>query len=108
MEHVQRASLPGARSLILIDPMSDAVIRDRLREVLVHDWDPTNVEKNPHAHSAYDAYLGPLLDLIRSGADEAMMVEFLHEREKEIMCFPSLGTERLKRVAAKLIGAVRG
>jgi len=26
----------------------------------------------------------------------------LHEREKETMCFPSIGRERLRRVARKL------
>lgn len=81
-------------------------IREKVRGVLVHDWDPTGVEKNPHAHAAYDDYIDPLLDLIRSGADEQAVVEFLHGREKEIMCFPSLGTARLNRVAAKLIRVV--
>ena len=81
-------------------------IREKVRDVLVHDWDPTGVERNPHAHASYDAYIDPLLDLIRSGGDEDAVVEFLHGREKEIMCFPSLGTGRLNRVAAKLIRVV--
>jgi hypothetical protein len=81
-------------------------IREKVRDVLVHDWDPTGVEKNPHARASYDAYIDPLLDLIRSGGDEDAVVAFLHGREQEIMCFPSLGTARLNRVAAKLIRVV--
>jgi hypothetical protein len=30
-------------------------------------------------------------------------MDFLHEREKESMCFPSLGRQRLRRVAQKLL-----
>jgi hypothetical protein len=41
--------------------------------------------------------------LLRSRPPEEAVVEFLHEREKESMCFPSLGTQRLRRVARKLL-----
>ena len=78
-------------------------LRTRVRDVLVNDWDPHNAARNPAAGGAYDGYLGPLLDLLCAGAGEAEVVEFLHEREKESMCFPSLGTQRLRRVARKLV-----
>ena len=51
----------------------------------------------------YDGYIEPLRDLIQSGADEDAIVSYLHEREQETMCFPSLGTRRLLPVARKLL-----
>lgn len=77
-------------------------LRARVREVLLNDWDPHDAARNPAAAGGYDGYVDPLLQLLRSGAGEDAVVEFLHERERESMCFPSLGTERLRRVARKL------
>ena len=77
-------------------------IRDRIRDVLVNDWDPHNAARSPAAHSTYDGYIAPLLDLLRGGADDEQIIDFLHERERESMCFPSLGTQRLRPVARKL------
>lgn len=85
--------------------MPDATT-DQVRAILLADWDPHDARRNEAAHGTYDAYIAPLKDLILSGADEAQVVEFLHEREKETMCFPSLGTQRLNRVARKLIRVV--
>ena len=59
------------------------------------------------AHHTYDGYLSPLADLIRSGANEEAVIDFLKEREAETMCFPALGRRHLTRVAKKLI-ALRG
>ena len=84
-------------------PAAEEPIRSRIREVLLNDWDPHNAARTPSAAGTYDGYIGPLIDLLRAGADEARVVEFLHEREKESMCFPSLGTQRLRRVARKLL-----
>ena len=81
----------------------DDTIRSRVRDVLLGDWDPHDAARNPAACGAYDGYIEPLLALLRSGADEDTLVEFLHEREKESMCFPSVGTRRLRRVARKLL-----
>jgi len=81
---------------------SDA-LRARIRQVLLDDWDPHDAARTAAAAATYDTYINPLLDLLRSRAGEEAVVEFLHEREKESMCFPSLGTQRLRRVARKLI-----
>jgi hypothetical protein len=78
-------------------------VRSRIREILLNDWDPHNAAPNPAAHGTYDTYIPPLLDLLRSHPTEDAVVDFLHEREKESMCFPSLGTQRLRRVARKLL-----
>ena len=77
--------------------------RDSIRKVLLDDWDPHNAARSEAAHGTYDQYIELLWDLMQSGGDEDAVVEFLHEREKETMCFPSLGTQRLRRVAQKLL-----
>ena len=79
---------------------------DRIREVLLRDWDPHDAARSEAAHGTYDTYVQPLHDLIRGGADEDAVIAWLHERERESMCFPSIGTERLRRVARLLIKAV--
>jgi len=84
-------------------PTECDTIRSRVREVLLNDWDPHDAARNPAARAAYDGYVEPLLDLLRSGAGEDAVVEFLHERERESMCFPSLGTQRLRPAALKLL-----
>jgi hypothetical protein len=81
----------------------DGTVRARIREVLLNDWDPLDASRNPAARGSYDGYIDRLLDLLRSGADEQKIVEFLHEREQEMMCFPSLDTRRLRPVARKLV-----
>ena len=83
-------------------------LRFRVREVLLNDWDPHNAARLESAHSTYDSYIPPLLHLLNSGADEEAVMEFLHEREEESMCFPSLGKQRLRRVAQKLIALRAG
>jgi hypothetical protein len=84
-------------------PDPEPNIRDRIRQVLLEDWDPSNAVRFEAAKHEYDAYLSPLADLIRSGGDEEAVVGFLKEREREIMCFPAVGSSHLKRVARKLL-----
>ena len=82
---------------------SEPQLRDRIRQVLLEDWDPSNAARFEAAHHEYDAYISPLADLIRSGGDEEAIVQFLKERESEIMCFPAIGKSHLRRVARRLI-----
>ena len=91
-------------------PMNDDPhnARSRIREVLLNDWDPHNAARSPAASGAYDLYVGPVYELLKSGADEDAVVSYLHERERESMCFPSLGTRRLRPVARKLLEVAGG
>lgn len=77
----------------------------RVRQLLLEEWDPHDAFRRPEAHGAYDAYVPPLLALLREGADEERVMDWLAEREHETMCFPSLGRERLRRVARMLLAA---
>ena len=81
----------------------EGTIEDRIRDILLNDWDPTEASRSEFARGAYDGYIRPLWDLIQSGAAEDAVVDFLYEREREIMCFPGLGKQRLYRVAKKLV-----
>ena len=82
-------------------------VRSRIRQVLLDEWDPSNASRFEHSRGEYDAYIEPLWAIIRAGAGEDAVVEFLHERERESMCFPGLDTRRLRPVARKLIALVR-
>jgi hypothetical protein len=82
------------------------MIADSVRRVLLDDWDPHNASRSEAASGTYDGYIAPLIALIQGGATEEQVMDWLHEREQETMCFPSLGKERLRRVAQKLILAV--
>ena len=86
---------------------TDEQLRLRVRQVLLDDWDPSNAARSEHSRGEYDAYIGPLCAMIRAGAGDDEVVNFLHERERESMCFPGLDTRRLRPVARKLIALLR-
>jgi hypothetical protein len=81
----------------------EAELRERIRGILLNDWDPHNIASRSENSHTYDGYITPLLDLIDSGADEDAVVDFLKDREAESSCFPSLNTRRLVPVARKLL-----
>ena len=74
-----------------------------IRRVMLDDWDPHDASRMPEAAGMYDGYVQPLADLLAGGATEEQIIDWLHQREQESMCFPSLGTQRLVRVARKLL-----
>jgi len=85
--------------------MPEKTAKDRVRQVLLQDWDPSDAVRFEAARGEYDSYLDPLLELIGQGADEQRVVQFLRERELESMCFPPAGTSHLQRVARRVIQA---
>ena len=78
-------------------------LRDRIRTILLTDWDPSNAARFEAARGEYDSYLDPLQNLIEADASKEQVIEYLHQRELESMCFPPLGTRHLNRVAEKLL-----
>ena len=84
-------------------PESSKIPTDAVRAVVLRYWDPANVADKPDAHRTYDGWIPQLWRLIEAGADEAAVIDFLKEREAESMCFPALGTTRLKLPAQKLL-----
>ena len=86
--------------------------RDRIRRILLDDWDPSNAARFEHSHGEYDSYIGPLFDLIRNGAGETAVVQFLNEREREDTLISLMGDPvrraRLGAAARALVIANRG
>jgi hypothetical protein len=74
-----------------------------IRQILLTDWDPSNAARIDAARGEYDSYIGPIAELIQSGAGEGAIIDYLYGVEREILCFPALGKQRLRRVAHKLM-----
>jgi hypothetical protein len=87
--------------------MSDP-LHERIRTILLEDWDPTNASRSEYARHEYDSYIPSLITLIRSRATEDEVIDHLYAIEREIMCFPGLDKERLRRPARRLLNAVTG
>ena len=84
-----------------------APLDSAIREILLNDWDPQNAARDPGAVGTYDGYIPALRALLLDGPTEDQVVDWLHEQEQMSMCFPSLGTQRLRRVAQRLMGIPR-
>ena len=84
-------------------PAHSEPLRTQIRDVLLQDWDPHNASRSEAARRTYDSYLNPLIEIMANGATDETVMDWLQERERETMCFPSLGRERLRRVARKLL-----
>ena len=76
---------------------------DAIRQILLSDWDPNDAARRAGTETVYDSYIEPLATMINSDANEEAIVDYLFDREREIMCFPGLGKQRLRRVAQKLL-----
>lgn len=84
---------------------------DRLREILVRDWDPLGYQEKTERMGEtpwrqYDFVLPGLLALLENGAGEEAIMAYLADQEAGVMCFPSIGKERLRRPARMLIAAI--
>ena len=75
----------------------------QIRTILLAEWDPTNASTNESSHGEYDSDIPALMQLIQANASEEAIVDYLYDREREIMCFPALGKQRLYRVAKSLL-----
>lgn len=84
-------------------PREFDTFRSGIRQVLLTDWDPSNAARFEAAQGEYDGYVEPLAELIRADASEEAIVDYLYEREREILCFPGLGRQRLRRAAQNLL-----
>ncbi len=57
-------------------------------EVLHYIWDPIGVSGVPQARDEYDGYVGPVLTLLRSGADASKVSAHLQNIADERMGLP--------------------
>jgi hypothetical protein len=77
-------------------------IQNRIREVLLNEWDPIGVRGEPGAQDEYDSYVGGIYRLLVSGASESQIIERLYDIEAVSMGLPG-DREYLKGVAEKLL-----
>jgi hypothetical protein len=77
-------------------------IEERIRNVLLHDWDPIEVANEPLAQSEYDSYVGGLYGLLTSGASEEEIADHLWRIETEGMGLSRAEPSALLPVARKL------
>jgi hypothetical protein len=78
-----------------------AEIRERIRQVLLREWDPIGVGDIPEAQDEYDSYVGGIYRLLASGASEYQIIDRLYNLETVSMGLPG-DRARLKGVAEKL------
>lgn len=76
-------------------------IQERIRQVLLHEWDPIGVSGMEGPEDEYDAYVGEIYRLLASGASEHQIIEYLFEIETIRMGLDG-NREGLKDVAGKL------
>ena len=93
---------PLYHAIVPADPDHNDDLTQQIRQILINDWDPSDCARSEAAHGVYNGYIPRLVELIKNGADEEAIIEFLKEREAETMCFPALGTRHLRFVAKKL------
>jgi hypothetical protein len=76
--------------------------QEKIRQILLHEWDPIGVSDVPEAHDEYDSYVGGIYRLLASGASEYQVIERLYQLETVSMGLDG-GRERLGEVAKRLI-----
>ena len=76
-------------------------IQEKIRQVLLHEWDPIGVRDIPEAQDEYDSYVGGIYRLLASGASEYQIIERLYNLETVSMGLTG-NRERVKRVAGTL------
>jgi hypothetical protein len=76
-------------------------IRDSIRRVLYHDWNPIGVGSLPA--DEYDSYIAPVYRILAGSRSEQELVECLFQIERETIGMPCESPEGLRPVARKLL-----
>lgn len=77
-------------------------IQQRIRQILLRDWDPIGVQDISEAQDEYDSYVGGVYRLLASGATEAQVVDHLWRIENDTIGRPALDRVELVSLARKL------
>jgi IS30 family transposase len=76
-------------------------IKESIRRVLLHDWDPIGVSAVPEAQHEYDSYVGGIYRLLASGASTDEVAKHLAHIERDSMRL-STSANSVTNVAEKL------
>ena len=60
-----------------IDKGESRRIRQQIRKVFLEVWDPIGVVDEPNAQDEYDAYIGPVYELLERSATDEEFVDYL-------------------------------
>lgn len=85
--------------------VNDAELHDKVRDCLLNDWDPIGIREFPEAQDEYDAYVGGVCGLLRSGADAYKLRHHLAHTETVNMGL-SQPCANLDDVVTKLLSLV--
>jgi hypothetical protein len=77
-------------------------IQEKIRPVLMEEWDPIGVDDVPEAADEYDGYIGGIYALLRDGASDERIAEHLSEIETKTMGLPPVERSGYRPLIAKL------
>jgi hypothetical protein len=81
-----------------IDKLAFRIWRGRIRDILNRDWDPIG----GCPADEYDAYVGKVAAMLRGGATDSELTEYLKWAEAVHMGFGQFDTERARKVITLL------
>jgi hypothetical protein len=76
---------------------------EKIRDVLIGDWDPIGVGDNPNLREEYDSAMSPLLAALSKGAGESELAAILAAAETRFGVAGDVG--RRERTVTKLMAA---
>jgi hypothetical protein len=77
-------------------------IQEKIRPVLMADWDPIGVSDVPEAADEYDGYIGGIYVLLRDSASDERIAQHLSEIETKKMGFSVIDHKGYQHLIARL------
>lgn len=77
-------------------------MRESIRHVLLHEWDPIGVGDEPNAYDEYDSYIEGICNLLVSNVPPDEIEKHLSSIETTKMHIRSSGKDRLQSVVQQL------
>jgi hypothetical protein len=62
---------------------SEKDLVEKIRIILLDDWDPIQIGTNPHLRDEYDIYIADIIKLLEKNADIYQLMSLLDEIENE-------------------------
>ena len=81
-------------------------MRAAVHEILITQWDPIGVGREPRAQDEYDSYIPGIERHIRNGADRQRLARHLRNLERDEMGLSVTNIERSLMVAARLLALI--
>jgi hypothetical protein len=82
--------------------MNNVMLYEKIRTILLHDWDPIGVSDLPDAQDEYDSYVHPISEMLNQGKSVNEIYTYLQWVVNDYMCLD--GNEDVERaIAEKLV-----